>query len=56
MAAALMYPLDLVRALKMANAGAELSTPQLPSNFRRLMASKDFLPKDRLLNLLDPHE
>lgn len=33
-AAALMYPLDLVRALKMANAGSGLGTFQLLSNFK----------------------
>jgi len=33
-AAALMYPLDLVRALKMANAGNGLGTIQLLSNFK----------------------
>lgn len=33
-AAAIMYPLDLVRALQMANAGSGLSTGQLLTNFK----------------------
>jgi solute carrier family 25 2-oxodicarboxylate transporter 21 len=37
-----MYPLDLVRALKMANAGAELSTIQLLSNFRKAHGIQGF--------------
>jgi hypothetical protein len=34
-AAAIMYPLDLVRALQMANAGAGLSTRELLANFHK---------------------
>mmetsp|Transcript_39300 Transcript_39300/g.40024 ORF Transcript_39300/g.40024 Transcript_39300/m.40024 type:complete len:352 (-) Transcript_39300:303-1358(-) len=33
-AAAIMYPLDLIRALKMANAGSKATTLQLLSNFK----------------------
>lgn len=42
--AALMYPLDLVRALQMANAssGTKLTTSQLLANFRKVHGIKGF--------------
>ncbi len=41
-AAAIMYPLDLVRALQMANAGSGLTTGQLLSNFHKAHGLKGF--------------
>jgi Mitochondrial carrier protein len=40
--AALMYPVDLVRALQMANAGSSLTTGQLLSNFKAAHGLKGF--------------
>eukprot|EP01038_Epipyxis_sp_PR26KG_P005142 gene5142-7162_t len=41
-AAAIMYPLDLVRALQMANAGANLSTRELLVNFKNAHGYQGF--------------
>jgi hypothetical protein len=41
-AAAIMYPLDLVRALQMANAGSGCTTSELLSNFQRAHGWKGF--------------
>lgn len=40
--AAIMYPLDLVRALQMANAGSKLTTRELLSNFRGVHGLQGF--------------
>ena len=40
--AAIMYPLDLIRALQMANAGSKETTLQLLSNFRKTHGIKGF--------------
>ena len=47
-AAALMYPLDLVRALQMANAGSGLSTKQLLVNFKNTHGYKGFVTQGLL--------
>ena len=51
-AAALMYPLDLVRALQMANAGSGLSTKQLLVNFKNTHGYKGFVSQGLLPELI----
>lgn len=50
--AALMYPLDLVRALQMSNAGAKLTTAELLMNFKNAHGIKGFFTQGLVPELL----
>lgn len=50
--AALMYPLDLIRALKMANAGSSLTTTQLLTNFKNAHGLQGFITQGLAPELL----